>query len=68
MKSNQNWSSVYMFCKQCWEQRKFDFPQDFNDLELTDQISGKCSVCERKQAVLIKDIKEYYDHLNDHNE
>ncbi|PPE05756.1 hypothetical protein [Williamsoniiplasma lucivorax] len=68
MKNNQSLSSVFMFCKQCWEQRKFDFTNDFNQVDLQDELWGKCNTCQRKQAVLLKDIKEYYDHLNDHNQ
>lgn len=65
---DQDTDWIFMFCKKCWAYQKFIFkhPIDFAN-EHQDQY-GQCVNCQMKEKISIKQAREYYDHLNDHNQ
>ncbi|WP_031542130.1 hypothetical protein [Mesoplasma photuris] len=58
---------LFFFCKSCWKYTKF--LSDGNiDWTKTNAVFV-CVECKNEQAFAdLKELEEYYDHLNDHND
>lgn len=59
---------IFMYCKQCWDYRKFVFTKPIDWTNDFGHQEGICTFCNKKQKIALKEAREYYDHLNDHNQ
>ncbi|WP_027120128.1 hypothetical protein [[Mycoplasma] testudinis] len=57
---------LYLFCKNCWEFRKFSIDKkiDFNSKVDLDKIDTyECTVCNTPTEIVRKEIVDYYQKL-----
>ncbi|ALD66118.1 hypothetical protein [Spiroplasma cantharicola] len=57
---------IFTFCKNCWDFKKFIFNKPIN-FETKASYNGICVSCKKEQRINLKEARDYYDHLNDHN-
>jgi len=62
--SDVDW--IFMFCKKCWDYKKFIFLKPISFIDEDEHI-GKCISCLNEQILPKKEGLNYYLQLNENN-